>query len=76
MADCGSHQKNPQIPKKMDKFKDKMISHLQTQAGYITFSSGSDGNDFKQKSRYLGLIFLTRNSRISKPLSFLLVLTR
>ena len=34
MADCGSHQKNPQIPKKMDKFKDKMISHLQTQAGY------------------------------------------
>ena len=38
MAECGSHQKNPQIPKKMDKFKDKMISHLQTQAGYKTFS--------------------------------------
>lgn len=31
MADCGSHQKNPQIPKKMDKFKEKLISHLQTQ---------------------------------------------
>ena len=40
MADCGSHQKNPQIPKKMDKFKDKMISHLQTQAGYNTFLAG------------------------------------
>ena len=34
MAECASHQKNPQIPKKMDKFKEKMISHLQTQARY------------------------------------------
>ena len=40
MADCGSHQKNPQIPKKMDKFKDKMISHLQNQAGYRTLLGG------------------------------------
>ena len=36
MADCGSHQKNPQIPKKMDKFKTKMLAHLRSQAGYAT----------------------------------------
>merc|ERR1712046_67803 len=30
MADCGSHQKNPQIPKKMDKFKEKMLTHLKS----------------------------------------------
>ena len=34
MSDCGSHQKNPQIPKKMDKFKTKMLAHLRSQAGY------------------------------------------
>ena len=31
MADCGSHQRNPQIPSKMDKFKTKMLGHLQSQ---------------------------------------------
>ena len=81
MADCGSHQKNPQIPKKMDKFKDKMISHLQTQAGYITYwfrTSESEllMEDFGLNLGYLGIIFLTLNSRTSKPLSSLLVLTR
>ena len=34
MGDCKSHQSNPQIPKKMDKFKDKMLTHLRSQAGY------------------------------------------
>ena len=36
MADCGGHQKNPQIPKKMDKFKTKMLAHMRSQAGYAT----------------------------------------
>ena len=31
MADCRSHQRNPQIPSKMDKFKTKMLGHLQSQ---------------------------------------------
>ena len=31
MSDCGSHQRNPQIPSKMDKFKTKMLGHLQSQ---------------------------------------------
>ena len=34
MADCKSHQSNPQIPKKMEKFKNKMLTHLRSQAGY------------------------------------------
>ena len=34
MADCGSHQKNPQIANKMNNIKTKMLSHLQSQAGY------------------------------------------
>ena len=35
MADCKSHQRNPQIPKKMEKFKNKMLDHLRSQAGYV-----------------------------------------
>ena len=34
MADCGSHQKNPQIANKMNNIKTKMLSYLQSQAGY------------------------------------------
>ena len=34
MADCKSHQNNPQIPFKVWKFKDKMLKHLRSQAGY------------------------------------------
>ena len=39
MADCKSHQSNPQIPKKMEKFKNKMLSHLRSQAGYEMLKS-------------------------------------
>ena len=34
MSDCRSHQRNPQIPKKMDKLKVKMLNILRSQARY------------------------------------------
>ena len=39
MADCKSHENNPQIPKKMEKFKNKMLAHLRSQAGYAMSKS-------------------------------------
>jgi len=37
MADCGSHQKNPQIANKMNNIKTKMLSYLKSQAGYAFY---------------------------------------
>ena len=33
MADCRSHQRNPQIPKKMVKIQNKLIKFLRSQVG-------------------------------------------
>ena len=37
MADCRSYQRNPRIPFKMLLFKDKMLAHLRSQAGYANY---------------------------------------
>ena len=34
MADCRSHQRNPQIPKKMDKIQNKMIKFLRSKVDF------------------------------------------
>ena len=61
MADCGSHQRNPQIPSKMEKFKTKMLGHLKSQGKCLKetdeFTKPKNGQIVAKFDPYLNINF-------------------